>query len=314
LVTVLFSAIIPTFNQAAFVARAIRSALEQDLPDDGEVEVIVVDDESTDATPEIAAEFGSQIRYLRQANRREGAARNLGAAHASGTYFAFLDSDDYWLSGKLAADQARFEQTDRPALVYSPGRNVDPSDQLIGERRLAHPQGDVFWSLAREAFIPMSTVAVRADAFRECGGFVEDRDLSGTADWELWMRLAARWPVGFVPRTATCIRVHARNMSRDAGYMERAMLSGVRYALADPVIARRASGREQLIRACMYVTIALNAYANGRRAQSWPWLARALAAWPPQLVDPRFVGAVVRACVGPDVVSMLARRSHAARA
>ena len=105
--------------------------------------------------------------------------------------------------------------------------------------------------------------------FRECGGFTEDRDLSGTADWELWMRLAARWPVGFVDQTRTCIRVHARNMSSDPRYMERAMLSGVRYALADPVIAERARGRERFIRACMYVTIALNAYTNGRRARSW---------------------------------------------
>jgi glycosyltransferase involved in cell wall biosynthesis len=311
---VLFSAIIPTYNQAAFLQRAILSVLEQGLPNAGEVEVIVVDDESTDATSEVAAEFGSRIRYLRQANRREGAARNLGAVHAGGTYFAFLDSDDYWLPGKLAADLARFEQADRPALVYSRGRNVDPADQLIGERRLSNPQGDVFWSLAREAFMPMSTVAVRADAFRTCGGFVEDRDLSGTADWELWMRLAARWPVGFVPQTATCIRVHERNMSRDPAYMERAMLSGVRYALADPVIARRASGRERFIRACMYVTIALNAYANGRRGQSWPWLGRALATWPPQMFDPRFFGAVVRTCVGPDVLSRVARRRNAARA
>src|SRR4029077_8569260 len=148
----------------------------------GEVEVIVVDDESTDATPEVTAEFGTRIRYLRQANRREGAARNAGAARALGAYFAFLDSDDYWLPGKLAADLARFEQADHPALVYSRGRNVDPRDRPIGERHLSHPQVDVFWDLAREAFMPMSTVAVRADAFRACGGFGVNRDLSGTAD------------------------------------------------------------------------------------------------------------------------------------
>jgi len=311
-VTVLFSAIIPAYNQAAFLRRAVDSALAQAVP--GDIEVIVVDDESTDATPDVAAEFGARIRYVRQANRREGAARNTGAAQATGVYFAFLDSDDYWLPGKLAGDLARFEQADHPALVYSRGRNVDPADRRIGERRLSNPQGDVFWHLAREAFIPMSTVAVRADAFRACGGFVEDRDLSGTADWELWLRLAARWPVGFVPQTATCIRVHERNMSADPGYMARAMLSGVRYALSDPVIAQRASGREQFIRACMYVTIALNAYANGRRAQSWPWLGRALATWPPQLFDSRFCGAFVRACIGPDVLGLLARRRHAARA
>lgn len=312
--SVVFSVIIPTYNRAALVRQAIDSALAQVLPSGGDVEVIVVDDESTDRTPEVAAELGSRITYVRQSNRREGAARNTGAARAAGTYFAFLDSDDYWLPGKLAADVDRFEQADRPALVYSRGRNVDTFDRCIGERRLSNPQGDVFWHLGREAFMPMSTVAVVAEAFRTCGGFVEDRDLSGTADWELWMRLAARWRVGFVSQTATCIRVHERNMSGDPGYMERAMLSGVRHALADPVVAQRARGRESFIRACMYVTIALNAYANGRRDQSWRWLARALAAWPLQMFDPRFCGALVRACAGPDVLSRLSGRRNAARA
>jgi glycosyltransferase involved in cell wall biosynthesis len=300
-----FSAIIPTYNRANFVGRAIDSALHQQLPAQGTVEVIVVDDESTDSTPEVAARFGERITYVRQPNRREGAARNAGATRASGTYFAFLDSDDYWLPGKLAADLNRFEQPDKPALVYSRGRNVDPVGRLIGERRLYTPQGDVFWSLAREAFIPMSTVAVRADAFTACGGFVEDRELSGTADWELWMRLAARWTVGFVDRVGTCIRVHERNMSADPGYMERAMLCGVRHALADPVIAERARGRERFIQACMYVTIALNAYTNRRRRRTWLWLARALATWPPQLLDARFSGAAIRALVGPTFATRM---------
>jgi glycosyltransferase involved in cell wall biosynthesis len=291
----LFSAIIPVYNRADYVAHAIQSALDQQLSSGAPPEVIVVDDESTDATPEVCAAFGSRIRYVRQPNRREGAARNAGAAVASGRYFAFLDSDDYWLPGKLAGDLARFEQADGPALVYSRARNVDPHDRVIGERSLEHPQGDVFWRLAREAFMPMSTVAVRADAFRTCGGFTEDRDLSGTADWELWMRLAARWSVGYVDQTATCIRVHGYNMSGDAAYMERAMLTGVRYALADPVIARRARGRERFIRACMYVTIALNAYGNGRRNRSWHWLSRAVRTWPGQVLDARFLGASLRA-------------------
>lgn len=301
----LFSAIIPTYNRAAYLAHAVQSALDQQLPTGGQIEVIVVDDESTDDTPRVAAGFGERIVYLRQANRREGAARNAGAARARGTFFAFLDSDDYWLPGKLAGDLARFERPDRPALVYSRGRNVDPLDRWVGERRLANPQGDVFWSLAREAFMPMSSVAVRADAFRACGGFVEDRDLSGTADWELWMRLAARWPVGFVEQTATCIRVHERNMSADPSYMERAMLAGVRHVLDDPVIAARARGRESFIRACMYVTIALNAYTNGRRDRAWPWLVRAFATWPRQLFDPRFGGAAARTLAGPTLMSRM---------
>ncbi|HKB48617.1 MAG TPA: hypothetical protein VKC57_13030, partial [Ktedonobacterales bacterium] len=109
----------------------------------------------------------------------------------------------------------------------------------------------------------------------------------------------------------TCIRVHERNMSADPRYMERAMLSGVRHALADPVIAERARGRERFIRACMYVTIALNAYTNRRRRRSWLWLARALVTWPPQVLDARFSGAAARALVGP---SFATRMRHVAGA
>lgn len=303
--TVTVSVIIPTYNRADFVGRAIRGALDQQLPGAQTVEVIVVDDESTDNTPEIVASFGSQVRYLRQPNRREGAARNAGAARAAGAYLAFVDSDDYWLPGKLAADLARFQAADRPALVYSRALNVDLADRPIGVRQLATPQGDVFWALAREAFVPMSTVAVRTDAFRACGGFQEDRQLSGTADWELWLRLAARWPVGFVDQAATCIRVHQRRMTADPSLMERAMLAGVRHALADPVVARRAQGRERAIWSWMYVTIALNAYLNGQRGRCWRWLGRAVATWPAQIADPRFLGAATRASVGPTALRRL---------
>ena len=159
---VVASAIIPTFNRADLVRQAIQSALSQEIPR-GQVEVIVVDDESTDTTPEVVRAFEA-VRYIRQSNRKEGAARNTGADAARGTYLAFLDSDDYWLPGKLAADVERFESSDRPALVYSRVLNVDAVDRPLGVRRLQSPQGDVFWALAREAFMPMSSIAVFAPA------------------------------------------------------------------------------------------------------------------------------------------------------
>jgi hypothetical protein len=313
-VTVEVSAIIPTYNRLAFVGQAIDSALGQEL-DEGEVEVVVVDDGSTDNTGTFVREhYGARVRYVLQENRREGAARNAGARRASGRYLAFLDSDDYWLQGKLRRDVRRLRQPDAPAFVYSRVRNVDPANRILGVRELAAPEGDVFWSLARESFVAVSTVTVRAEAFRDCGGFVEDRALSGTADWELWMRLAARWPVGFVDQVATCIRVHPRNMLSDASWMERGMTAGVRYALGDRAVARRARGRvagEQAIRSHMDVTIALNAYGNGQRARSGRWLVRAVRDWPPQMRDTRFWGAVGRTLAGREAVARLRQRQRA---
>jgi hypothetical protein len=87
-------------------------------------------------------------------------------------------------------------------------------------------------------------------------------------------------------------------MLADPAYMERAMLAGVRHALADPVIGRRAGRRADFVRGCMYVTIALNAYGNGRRRRSLAWLMRALAAWPPLIGDSRVWGSLARTSLG----------------
>jgi glycosyltransferase involved in cell wall biosynthesis len=292
------SVVIPAYNRARYVAQAVQSALDQ-AADNLAVEVIVVDDGSTDDTRDVVMGLGERVCYVWQRNQREGVARNRGVVEAHGEYLAYLDSDDYWLPGKLAADVRRLEALDAPALVYSRAENVDQDGRSLGVRQLAVHEGDVFWDLARESFTPMSSVAARTDAFRACGGFVEDPDLSGTADWELWLRLAARWPVGFAGDARTCIRVHPRNMLGDPDWMERAMLAGVRHALADPVVAERVRGREGELWSHMYVTIALNAYGNGLPRRGGRWLARALRAWPRQALDRRFWGCAVRLLARP---------------
>src|SRR4051794_8654152 len=92
--------IIPTFNYARFVGRAVQSVLDQTFPP---AEVIVVDDGSTDATAGVLESFGSRITVLRQQNRGVAAARNLGVRHSTAPLLAFLDADDLWLPRKLEA-------------------------------------------------------------------------------------------------------------------------------------------------------------------------------------------------------------------
>ena len=172
---------------------------------------------------------------------------------------------------------------------------------------LAVHQGDVFWALARESFVPMSSVSVRADAFRACGGFVEDRQLSGTADWELWLRMAARWPVGFVDQVATCIRVHASSMLADPSYMEPAMLAGVRHALADQVVAQRAPVAKVFFARVWTSHWRCTRIAIGSARAACAGSLMLVAAWPPVALDTRFIGALVRAVVGPTIIRSLAR-------
>ena len=95
----LVSVIIPTYNSGTYVTETIDSVLNQTYP---HREIIVVDDGSTDDTPEQVRRYGSAISYIRQSNSGVGAARNTGLRAASGHYLAFLDSDDLWLPEKLA--------------------------------------------------------------------------------------------------------------------------------------------------------------------------------------------------------------------
>ena len=107
------SIVIPTYNRAHLVSRAVNSALQQCAPGD---EVIVVDDGSTDSTGIVLAEFGERIRYIRKENGGAGAARNRGIREARNPLVAFLDSDDEWMPGKIEL-QRQFMQA-RPDVLF----------------------------------------------------------------------------------------------------------------------------------------------------------------------------------------------------
>ncbi len=171
-----FSVIIPAFNSAACVGRAIESALTQSH---APFEILVVDDGSIDATAEVAESYGQPVRVLRQANGGPAAARNAGAAVAKGDWLAFLDADDAWLPGKLAA-QAPLTDGARVGVVHARAGQDVTWDYVISF--------DTLWR--RNQLINSATV-VRKSAFTEVGGFDEDRTLISVEDYNLWLRLAA---------------------------------------------------------------------------------------------------------------------------
>ena len=103
----LVSIIMPAHNREAYIGEAVESALSQDYEN---VELIVVDDGSTDRTYEILSDFGERIRLFRQHNAGPGAARNRGLDHAGGEFIAFLDSDDVWAPGKLRAQVSHLQR------------------------------------------------------------------------------------------------------------------------------------------------------------------------------------------------------------
>jgi glycosyltransferase involved in cell wall biosynthesis len=203
--------IIPAYNEASrHLDDSIESVLDQTYTD---FELILVDDGSTDHTPDLAAGYGEAIRYKRQPNGGLAAARNTGISQARGEYIAFLDADDLYLPHRLASQVPLLDRDPTLGLVYGQaivfGDGVEKEYLLPETEKLV--QGSIFESLYFENVIPVLSVLTRKSILLDLGGF--DTTTPATEDWELWLRIAARFPVAFVSEPVARYRVHKSNMS-----------------------------------------------------------------------------------------------------
>jgi glycosyltransferase involved in cell wall biosynthesis len=198
----LVSVIIPTYNRAKSILRTVESALQQTHRN---LEIIVVDDGSTDETPEVLRPLAGRIQFLRQANAGPSAARNAGIALARGSILAFLDSDDVWLPQKIErqvqllawAGQATPCCICNSTMTDGAGYSVtsfEVSDiKGTGDLGLWHNPAQV---LATRFLLFNQVVAVRREALEKIGGFRADLRL--LEDYDLALRLARLGPWGFI--------------------------------------------------------------------------------------------------------------------
>jgi glycosyltransferase involved in cell wall biosynthesis len=200
------SAIIPVFNGAATLRQAIDSVLDQDS---GDVELIVVDDGSTDFTPAIIDSYGTRIQRDWQANAGPAAARNNGVRSARGEYLAFLDADDRWLPGMLQraillldADPGCVMAYGNLMVVDSDGRSL--ATDLIGGAYAHAPSMQEI--LVRMWPIMPSAALIRRSAFDACGGFVEEFRGAGFEDAFLWLRLREQGYFRYIPEAIAAWR------------------------------------------------------------------------------------------------------------
>ncbi len=207
------SVIIPTYNRAWCLAEAVDSVLAQAYQD---FELIVVDDGSTDETPQLLAAYGGRLRVLRCENRGVSAARNAGIAAAQAELIAFLDSDDLWLPGKLS-HQVAFFHLDPEALICQTeelwvrnGRRVNPG------RRHRKRGGLIFAPSLELCLVSPSAVMVRRGLFDRVGLF--DETLPACEDYDLWLRVSCRIPVHLIDTPLIVKRGgHADQLSRAWG-------------------------------------------------------------------------------------------------
>lgn len=196
----LVSVVVPAYNSGRFIGEAIESVLQQGHR---ELELLVVDDGSTDDTPEVLARYGSRVTLIRQANAGAAAARNAGMRLARGRYVAFLDADDVWLPGKLAAQLAHLEQHPDVSLccTWWDLMHPDSSGTYIVHAHEPHRNALdgagysklTYADLLLDCEVWTSTVVLRRELLERLGGF--NPALRRGQDYDYWLRASRVTPI-----------------------------------------------------------------------------------------------------------------------
>jgi glycosyltransferase involved in cell wall biosynthesis len=190
----LVSVVIPTFNRAPKLRRAVKSVFEQSYK---AFEILVIDDGNDDSEELLQAEFGDCVHYLRGTASGVAAARNLGIAAARGDYIAFLDADDWWYSNKLATVMSIALQRSNVGLFYSKMHIVNERGEVIRTTPIRTRGPVVYPDIVEGNFIFNSTVVAKKSCLDQVGGF--DTTLTGCEDWELWIRVARNFSALLIP-------------------------------------------------------------------------------------------------------------------
>jgi glycosyltransferase involved in cell wall biosynthesis len=288
-----FSVIIPSYNRANLIGRAVNSVLRQTLTD---YEVIVVDDASTDNTQQVVASYGERARILASAERRgPGAARNIGLIQARGFYAVFLDSDDLLLPWALATYKDAIERFDNPALVMGSFRRFRDEIELneITAGPLTAEAWDDYLQPATAGYKILMAFAMRMDVLRESGGFAEQNICSEGHD--LFLRIGTA--KGFVyihAPTLYAYRQHSVSHSRHITPLydgARLMLKSEKRGVYPGGMGRRLERSIFLSRMLKYsiercleqgaqwhaLELYLRALPYFRKSGYWPYNARPLA-------------------------------------
>jgi glycosyltransferase involved in cell wall biosynthesis len=209
----LVSVVIPTYNCSAFIKDALDSVFGQNY---SPMEVIVIDDGSTDGTPEAIGAYANTVKLVRQSNRGPAAARNRGIEVARGQYIAFLDGDDCWLPGKISAQVQAGEAHPEMGIIagqfarwYPDVRGLYPSwENLLSEGPEIIGGGLTGWlypELLLDVVIHTITTLIRREVLETVNGF--DESLRTGEDYDLWLRCAREYPMLQLPLPTALYRI-----------------------------------------------------------------------------------------------------------
>jgi glycosyltransferase involved in cell wall biosynthesis len=275
------SIIIPTYNHAYFVGFAVESALAQTFTN---TEVLVVDDGSVDNTRDFLAAYAGRITYIYQENRGLSAARNTGIRVACGEYIALLDADDMWVPEKLAVQMRLFDENPAAGVVSCGNVSVDNQGREVSA---ASTRGSGQFQFRRlllgNCVSGGSNAVVKRSCFDAVGLF--DESLRSSEDWDMWLRIARRYPVLFAPQVLTKIRVNASSMSaeKNADTMLANELRVLGKLFSDPTARVNAHDRGMAY-AHRFVAAAWAHFKVGNRREAHTYIRKAFLANPVHFV------------------------------
>ena len=208
------SVIIPTYNRANLVGKAIKSVLSQTYQD---FEIIVIDDGSTDNTREVIRGFkDKRVKYIKEYKKNRGISvtRNIGIKMARGKYIALLDSDDEFLPERLRKQvQLLQNKSSEVGVVCSWSYNIDEKGNYISKRCLPKKDGYIYEDLLSTNPISLPTVLIRKECFNRVGFF--DDLLNAQEDWDMWIRIAKYYRFALIKIPLVKYRLHTNQLSRN---------------------------------------------------------------------------------------------------
>lgn len=214
------SVIIPVYNRRELLKDAVNSVLSQTYKD---YELIIVDDASTDKTPDFIRSFAADHKNVKplfcsRHSGMPGAVRNRGAEKAAGRYLAFLDSDDLWVPEKLEKQMAFFSFTDY-RIVHTREKWVRNEIEVSQASQIHKREGDIFSDALRKCIIGPSTVIMEKKLYRQVHGFDEYMEIA--EDYEIWLRITSTEKVGYLDEPLTVKQAgHWEQLSEKYGQIE----------------------------------------------------------------------------------------------
>ncbi|MDE2222744.1 MAG: glycosyltransferase family 2 protein [Candidatus Omnitrophica bacterium] len=205
------SVIIPAYNAAAFIAQTIESVLAQTYKN---IEVIAVDDGSTDNTRQVTAQYKS-VRYIYKKNGGPASARNTGIETSKGDYLAFLDADDIWEREKISRQIDCFKNNPALGLVYTAVNVIDEQGNFVRPKFSGNLSGRAFNGLFRKNHLTASAVMIKKSCLVDAGKFDEDLEIISVEDYDLWLRVTALYEIACVNEPLTKYRLLDNSVSKN---------------------------------------------------------------------------------------------------